>query len=99
MNRKLVLVAQDKLPEYMERQFDFSHLAEPAVAGDARHIHAYRANSLEQGFRLNLSRRLSTNSDGIRAYLGLQADANLELGDIVRTLEARITDRTVFAPV
>lgn len=83
----------------MEREFDFSHLTEPATAGNATHIHAYQANRLEQGFRLNLSRRLSTDTDGIRACLGLQADANLELGDIMRTLESRMTDATVFAPV
>ena len=99
VNRKLVLVVQDKLLEYMEQEFDFSHLTEPATVGDAIHIHAYQANPLEQGFRLNLSRRLSTDTDGIRACLGLQADANLELDDITRTLEARMTDATVFAPV
>ncbi len=99
VNRKLVLVVQDKLLEYMEREFDFTHLTEPAIVGDSMHIHAYQANDLEQGFRLSLSRRLSTDTDGIRACLGLQADANLELDDIMRTLESRMTDATVFAPV
>ena len=99
VNRKLVLVVQDKLLDYMEREFDFSHLTEPAVVGDSMHIHAYQANRIEPGFRLNLSRRLSTDTDGIRACLGLQADANLELDDIMRTLEARMTDATIFAPV
>lgn len=99
VNRKLALVVQDKLLDYMEREFDFSHLAEPAIVGDAMHIHAYRANRLERGFRLNLSRRLSTDTDGIRACLGLQADPNLEIEDIMQTLESRMTDATVFAPV
>ena len=71
VNRKLVLVVQDKLLDYMEREFEFNHLTEPAIAGDAMHIHAYRANRLDQGFRLNLSRRLSTDTDGIRALLGI----------------------------
>ena len=99
VNRKLVLVVQDKLLDYMEREFDFTHLTEPAISGNAMHIHAYQANRLEQGFRLNLSRRLSTDTDGIRACLGLQADANLELDDIMRTLESRMTDATLYTPV
>lgn len=99
VNRKLVLVVQDKLLDYMGREFDFSHLTEPAISGNAMHIHGYQANRLEQGFRLNLSRRISTDTDGIRACLELQADANLELDDIMRTLESRMTDATVFAPV
>ena len=99
VNRKLVLVVQDKLLDYMEREFDFSHLTEPAMSSDAMHIHAYQANRIEQGFRLGLSRRISTDTDGIRACLGLQADANLELTDIMRTLESRMTDATVFAPI
>ena len=63
------------------------------------HIHACQDNRLNRGFRLNLSRRLSTDTDGIRACLGLQADANLELDDILRTLESWMTDATLFAPV
>lgn len=99
VNRKLVLVIQYQLLDYMIREFQFSHLAEPAVLGDAMHIHAYRAERQTPGFRLPLDRRLSTDADGIRAALGLQAEANLELAQIMRTLETRIDAATVFTPV
>ena len=99
VNRKLVLVVQDKFLDYMQREFEFSHLTEPAIVGEAMHIHAYQADRLQQGFRLNLYKRLSTDADGVRACLGLQADANLDLEDIVRTLESRMTGATFFAPV
>ena len=99
VNRKLTLVVQDRLLDYMTREFSFSHLAEPAVIGDAMHIHAYRAEQRESGFRLELHRRLSTDADGIRTALGLQAEANIELDQIIRTLETRMSDKTIFTPV
>ena len=60
------------------------------------HIHAYRAEQRESGFRLELHRRLSTDADGIRAALGLQAEANIELDQIIRTLETPNERRNYF---
>ena len=99
VNRKLVLVIQDRLLDYMMREFRFNHLTEPAVIGDAMHIHAYRGEPLGVGFRLGLHRRLSTDADGIRAALGLQAEANIELAQIMQTLEIRMSSETAFTPV
>ena len=99
VNRKLVLVVQDHLLDYMTREFRFDHLADEAVIGDSMHIHAYHANRLQPGFRLKLRRRMSTNADGIRSALGLQAEANVELSQIMQLLETRMSDETVFAPV
>ena len=99
VNRKLVLVVQDHLLDYMTREFRFDHVADEAVLGDPMHIHAYRANRLQSGFRLELRRRMSTNADGIRSALGLQAEANVELSQIMQLLESRMSDETVFAPV
>ena len=99
VNRKLVLVVQDHLLDYMSREFRFGHVADEAVIGDPMHIHAYRANRLQSGFRLELRRRMSTNADGIRSALGLQAEANVELSQIMQLLEARMSDETIFSPV
>ena len=42
INKKLVLVIQDKLLSYMTREFNFNHLKNPAAIGDSVHLHAYK---------------------------------------------------------
>ncbi len=49
VNKKLVLVVQDKLLDYMGREFKFDHLHNPAVIGDSMHLHAYRMDGLQGG--------------------------------------------------
>lgn len=41
VHKKLVLVIQDKLLQYMSKEFNFSHLKSPALLGDSMHLHAY----------------------------------------------------------
>lgn len=99
VNRKLVLVVQDRLLEYMEKEFNFDHLNQPASLGDPMHFHAYSVSKKPDGaFRLNLSTRLSTDEDGIATCLGLQAEARVELDQIIGALEKRISDATLFNP-
>lgn len=99
VNRKLVLVVQDRLLEYMEREFNFGHLNRPASLGDAMHFHAYSVSQREDGaFKLQLNTRLSTDEDGISVCLGLQAEARVELEQIVSALERKISDLTLFTP-
>ncbi len=40
VNRKLVLVVQDKLVEYMQGEFAFDHVNKPSVTGNSMHFHA-----------------------------------------------------------
>ena len=55
VNRKLALVVQDRLLEYMEKEFNFAHLNRPASLGDPMHFHAYSVSQKDDGaFRLNL---------------------------------------------
>ena len=96
VNRKLVLVVQDKLLEYMQRKFTFGHVNEPSVTGDSMHIHAYRADRGDRGFRLNLQTRLSTDVAGVTTCLGLQAEPNVKLTDIFLALEAKMSDKTLL---
>ena len=100
VHKKLVLVVQDKLLVYMSREFNFAHLRNPASIGDAMHLHAYRMEKQsDKSFSLVMQTRLSTDAEGIATCLGLQAEARVELEQIVSALEAKISPRTLFAPV
>jgi len=100
VNKKLVLVVQDKLLEYMSREFNFAHLRNPAVLGDSMHFHAYQITGQPDGsFKLIMQSRLSTDANGIATCLGLQAEARVELKQILEALQAKISPATRFMPV
>jgi len=99
VNRKLVLVVQDRLLEYMEREFNFEHLNRPVSLGDPMHFHAYGVYKKQDGaYKLNLESRLSTDEEGIATCLGLQAEARVELEQIIGALEKKISEATLFNP-
>lgn len=100
VNKKLALVTQDKLLDYMTREFAFGHLHNPPAIGDSMHFHAYRmAEQQDHSYRLMLQSRLSTDVAGIATCLGLQAEARVELEEIVSALQAKISPATLFTPV
>lgn len=100
VNRKLVLVVQDKLLAYMAREFKFDHMKNPAATGDSLHLHSYRMARADDGnFRLSMAARLSTDAEGVAKCLGLQAEARIELEQIIATLQAKISPATLFRPV
>ena len=97
INKHLVLVIQDHFLDYMRRAFRFSKLVD-ARLGDSAHFHAYQLVGEPDGsLRLQLVSRLSTDSDGIAESLGLKASQRVELDEIVRSLEARISDKTLLS--
>jgi Restriction endonuclease NotI len=97
VNKKLVLVLQDSLLEYMKAEFKFDHLRQKASNGDSMHFHAYQYIKEEnKAFKIRLKDRLSTDADGIGLCLGLQAEAKIELEMIVRRLQAKISNQTLF---
>ena len=96
VNRKLVLVVQDKLIEYMQGEFAFNHVNNPSVTGNSMHFHAYSAVKEAKGFRLNLTKRLSTDAAGVTMCLGLQAEPNVGLADIFQALEAKMSEETLL---
>lgn len=97
VNRKLVLIVQDKFFAYMTSEFRFDHIKNPALNGDSLHLHSYRmANDSTENFRLSLAARLSTDADGIAACLGLQAEARIEFDQIIATLQSKISSSTLF---
>jgi hypothetical protein len=100
INKKLVLVVQDRLLNYMTGEFRFDHLSNPAVIGDSMHLHAYSMTCDADGeYSLSLASRLSTDVEGIASCLGLQAEARVELVEIITRLEAKISPTTRFRPV
>lgn len=99
VNKKLVLIVQDKLLAYMTRQFNFGHVRNPAVVGDSMHLHAYRMDQQPNGsLKPVLQSRLSTDAEGIGICLGLQAEARVELEQILQILQAKLSPTTLFVP-
>jgi hypothetical protein len=100
VNKKLVLVTQDKLLGYMTKQFNFGHLSIPPTMGDSMHFHSYQmVGQPDHSYRIALQSRLSTDAEGIAQCLGLQAEARVELDEIIRALQAKISSATLFTPV
>jgi hypothetical protein len=96
INKHIVLVIQDFLLEYLRKEFQFSHLTDPRI-GDPMHLHAYgMAVQKEPAYRLKLSSRHSTDSEGIAICLGLQAETKVELGKIIEQIESKISKGTLF---
>jgi hypothetical protein len=100
VHKKLVLIIQDKLLAYMTREFNFAHLRNPALIGDSMHLHAYRMEKQpDKSFKLTMQSRLSTDVEGIGTCLGLQAEARVELEQIVQALQEKLSPNTLFVPV
>lgn len=96
VNKHLVLVIQDRLLDYMTKEFSFDHLVD-ARTSDPMHFHAYNmAIGKGGGHTLSLTTRLSTDCNGVAKALGLQSEAKVELKVIVNAIEQRITDKTRF---
>ncbi len=94
VNKHLVLVVQDRLLDYMTKEFTFDHLVN-ARTSDPMHFHAYKMAVGEGGgHRLSLATRLSTDSDGVAKALGLQNEAKVAIEVIMTAIEQRLTDRT-----
>jgi hypothetical protein len=61
------------------------------------HIHSYRLLGQPEGpFRLDLESRWSTDANGISKCLGLKAEPKVELDEIIRVLEEKISDETLL---
>jgi Restriction endonuclease NotI len=97
LNKHLVLVVQDCLLSYMQKEFAFSHISAHAKIGDAMHFHSYRLKTNDDNtYSISLFARYSTDADGIAKCLGLQAEANVALEVILKTLEGKISKNTLF---
>lgn len=86
-----MLIIQKPLYEYMRKEFSFSHIQGVRV-GDAVHFHSYDVVEEDNGLHLALDTRVSTDTNGVAECLGLNAEANVELKDIIALLESKLLD-------
>ncbi|MDR1896365.1 MAG: hypothetical protein LBR10_06205 [Prevotellaceae bacterium] len=96
LNRHLVLVLQDCLMSYMRKEFSFSHISSIPKTGDSFHFHSYQLLAECNRYQLSLLERASTDANGISKCLGLQAEANVDLEIILKTLENKISGKTLL---
>lgn len=91
LNKHLVLIIQKPLYEHMKSDFNFEGI-EGVRLGDPVHIHSY--NFVKDGNKLGLTLdvRVSTDSAGIANCLGLNAESKVELQDLIKILELKLTE-------
>jgi hypothetical protein len=99
VGKHLILVIQDAFLDYMRGEFRFDHLNN-ALIGDSMHIHTYGLAQAQGGdWHLELRSRFSTDPNGIASSLRLKASPRIDLDEIMRVLESKISDATLFSPV
>ena len=96
LNRRLVLVVQDHLVDYMSREFNFEHFSNPPRLGDTMHMHCYHLDKGEANYQIQLGKRCSTDAAGVALALGLNASAHVSLVNILRELQAKISRNTLL---
>jgi len=97
LGKHFVLVTQDHLLDYMQQEFRFEHLSQPARLGDSVHFHSYSFDKdAENNYVLNLSSRLSTDASGIASCLGIQAETKIEMDEMVNKLERKLSAKTLM---
>lgn len=96
INKHLVLIIQDCLLDYMKREFDFSGIREGVSSGDSMHFHIYCIKEMDDAYKISLKERLSTDNKGIYNLLGMKADPNLELEELTKIIQSRISERTLL---
>ena len=98
-NKKLVLLVQDVLLDYMAKEFNFGHLSNPALSEHSLHLHVYRISErTDREYRLELDTRLSTDAEGIAKCFNLLTEAHMGLPGITQILQAKIGEDTLFTP-
>lgn len=91
LNKHLVLIVQKPLYEHMRSEFNFEGINGVRL-GDPVHIHSYDFEEKENKLGLSLHTRVSTDSEGIAKCLGLNAESKVELQDLIRILEPKLTE-------
>jgi hypothetical protein len=98
VNRKLVLVLQQELLDYMTGEFSFAHL-EGGRLGDSMHFHPYRMVEQDGALGLQLGTRKSTSASGIATALNLGQSGQVELEDLFRAIRRKMSGDTRWQPL
>ena len=97
LSKHLVLVLQDHLLSYIKKHFSFSHINTIPKIGDPMHFHSYKLSlGDDQNYHIRLNERLSTDSTGLASAMGLKAEAKIEQDMIAKSLEAKISRKTLL---
>jgi hypothetical protein len=88
VDKKLVLILQTPLLDYMERDFNFGHLSSPPAADDSIVFQAYDYDAPTN--RLHRGRALGTDPQGLATALGLQRDGVVDLDTLLLRLTASL---------
>lgn len=96
LSKHLVLVAQDCLIEYMQREFSFEHIQD-ARLGNPMHFHSYTLLAEASSYRIQLTQRWSTDANGIAQCLGLQTSPRVELEAMLRQIEEKLPQSTLLS--
>lgn len=102
INRHLVLIVQDPLMAYMQREFNFSHFTDPGDIADTVHFHSYAMQPLDPGqvrSDLMLTTRISTDVAGIERCLSLNGEAAVAEDVLLDRISAKLTHLTLFSPL
>lgn len=95
INKHLVLVIQDHLMTYMQREFQFAHVTNAKI-GNSAHFHVYALEKSAETHQIDLANRYSTDADGIAKCLGLKSDPNVEIETLITLLESKLSSQTRF---
>lgn len=95
LGKRLVLVLQDCLLDYMRREFAFEHIR-GVRDGDPMQFHAYELRTENTSRVLRLKERISTDTSGIARCLGLQAATQVELQEMLDKIEAKLAQSTLL---
>lgn len=95
-SKHLVLVVQDCLIDYMQREFSFEHIQD-ARLGNPMHFHSYELLAETSGYRIQLTQRWSTDANGIAQCLGLQTSPRVELEAMLRQIEGKLPQSTLLS--
>ena len=82
LNKRLVLVLQNCLLDYMRRAFAFDHIR-GVRQGDPMQFHSYEVEAGDAGYAFRLKERLSTSAEGVAACMGLQVSPRVELTEVL----------------
>lgn len=90
LNKKLVIVFQDHLFDYIRREFQFDELPE---AGNEHSlpIHVYTFQQIGASYTLQITKRYGLTSEYVANSLGLRRNSNTELDAIIRRLASKVS--------
>lgn len=94
LGRKLVLVLQQELMNYMAKEFAFEHF-KFANKTDAMHFHPYQLNnSADKKLKLSIGDQKSTNSIGLSHALSLAQSGIVNERELFNQLQNKISNET-----